>query len=100
VSALRVLFGSPRSVHPLESTGDEPLVVGVGWLPFHAGCATAEKPVVGLGHAVGFVTAASLTRASERTVTSPCVCHRPRRFEPVIAMLEPPARCRSLTAER
>jgi hypothetical protein len=100
VSALRVLFGSPRSVHPLESTGDEPLVVGVGWLPFHAGCATAEKPVVGLGHAVGFVTAASLTRASERTVTSHRVWHCPRIFERVIALLELSVRCRSLTARR
>ena len=52
------------------------------------------------GCAQGFVVHASLTRASERTVTSLRVDHRPRRFETVIALREPSVRCRSLTAGR
>ena len=62
----------------------------------------SESRVIGTrgGYALGFVVYANLTRASERTVTRACGCHRPRTFEPVIALLEPSVRCRSLTAGR
>jgi hypothetical protein len=71
-----------------------------GLVSFPRGLRGAREISGGSSRAVGFVTAASLTRASERTVTSHRVWQRSRRFRPVIALLERSVRCRSLTAGR
>ena len=81
VYVLRVLVGPPRSGHPLESAADPLVPPGAGLFRSTAGCAAPERPVSELSHAVGFVTAASLTNASERTVTSHRVWHRPWSFD-------------------